>query len=529
MVTRRAWNLVSEIGLDENTKDYKKRGVTLSNQIAAILLTASMVFLLILPEIKGFDNPYNIIFLSTLYAAILIFNGLKLTNASRVILSIVPTCILLGTLFFEDKIHTVAILFYSSPIAIFSIVPILIFDIKFEKALLYTSLLINLLGFLAIERVVFATQESTFILDFYREHYFIIKTVSLSYWSFIVLVLLFLTSYNKKYEIKINNTLALLAEKNDEVSLQLKEILAANEELRQQQEQIADQRDFIESKNTELKNYQEKLLDYVYQISESKDLLARKEAENYSLLMALRNNFIMVEFDIDGNIKWITPKTLEYLELDEKDILNKQSLEWIQKIDESDEVETMFGDIWKKIMDGESVSADMDLKVKNKTIHISATLAPIFDENNQITKVISLAEDVSDIILQKKQIIEINELLLDQQKEIKDQNEELQQQKEEIGAMNETLEERVKERTVVLEQKNKQLAEYAFINAHLLRSPVSSILGLINLLEYEKLNREERDIFGYLKKTVKQLDSIVFKINRAIQQNKEFDREFLKE
>jgi light-regulated signal transduction histidine kinase (bacteriophytochrome) len=40
----------------------------------------------------------------------------------------------------------------------------------------------------------------------------------------------------------------------------------------------------------------------------------------------------------------------------------------------------------------------------------------------------------------------------------------------------------VQERTRELEKKNKALEEYAFINAHKLRSQVASILGLINLI-----------------------------------------------
>lgn len=70
--------------------------------------------------------------------------------------------------------------------------------------------------------------------------------------------------------------------------------------------------------------------------------------------------------------------------------------------------------------------------------------------------------------------------LQESNEEIQAQNEEIISQAEEIRVINENLEKLVQERTKELEKKNQVLEEYAFINAHKLRSPVASILGLIN-------------------------------------------------
>lgn len=75
--------------------------------------------------------------------------------------------------------------------------------------------------------------------------------------------------------------------------------------------------------------------------------------------------------------------------------------------------------------------------------------------------------------------------------EIKNQMINLRLQSEEIARMNETLEQRVRDRTAELENQNKQLTEYAFINSHLLRSPVAKIIGLINVLEMDQANEKE--------------------------------------
>ncbi len=320
-----------------------------------------------------------------------------------------------------------------------------------------------------------------------------------------------------------------LLDRNKELETRLKELSYINTELSSNQQEITRQKNFIDEKNKTLHEYQDRLVDYLTSLNESKDQLAIKEAENTSILNALRQNYFMAEFDLQGKITWIAPKTARYFSLNEADIIGRDCFDSIVKINDDDRVDELRKLLWLKVLKGESVSVELELKYKNRDLHLSITYAPILDAEKKPYKVISIAVDISNIKNERKKMAEINSLLLEQQDEIRQQNDELQQQKEEITAMNELLEDKVKERTSVLEQKNKQLAEYAFINAHLLRSPVSSILGLINLLEYEKLSTREKEIYAYMKRAVSQLDRMVFKINGAIQQNKAVDREFFRE
>jgi signal transduction histidine kinase len=96
-------------------------------------------------------------------------------------------------------------------------------------------------------------------------------------------------------------------------------------------------------------------------------------------------------------------------------------------------------------------------------------------------------------------------------------NEEIQAQGEEIQVINENLEAQVKKRTQELERKNKVLEEYAFINAHKLRGPLASILGLINLLNKAELNHEARSIMEHMSDSAQKLDSIVGTITKTIE------------
>jgi signal transduction histidine kinase len=100
---------------------------------------------------------------------------------------------------------------------------------------------------------------------------------------------------------------------------------------------------------------------------------------------------------------------------------------------------------------------------------------------------------------------------------LKASNEAIQVQAEEIKSINENLEELVKERTADLEKKNKALEDYAFINAHKLRAPVASILGLVPMLDTLELDSFGVEVVGHLKLSTEKLETIVNEISEAIE------------
>jgi ligand-binding sensor domain-containing protein len=124
---------------------------------------------------------------------------------------------------------------------------------------------------------------------------------------------------------------------------------------------------------------------------------------------------------------------------------------------------------------------------------------------------------IEDKILLEQKVEERTLEIQRNNEEIQAQNEEIMAQAEEIKGINENLEMLVQQRTAELEKKNKALEEYAFINAHKLRSPVASILGLVNLLSKAKLDSETAAINQHLKHSADELDDIVRSITEAIE------------
>lgn len=124
---------------------------------------------------------------------------------------------------------------------------------------------------------------------------------------------------------------------------------------------------------------------------------------------------------------------------------------------------------------------------------------------------------------QRREILKANKNLQAKNEEISFQKTAIESQAEALLILNEELQDlnkslagRVDERTQQIFHQNKKLAEYTFVNAHKLRAPVASILGLINLFQQADPS-EQHIILSYLKTCGEQLDSTLRAINRTLE------------
>ncbi len=110
-----------------------------------------------------------------------------------------------------------------------------------------------------------------------------------------------------------------------------------------------------------------------------------------------------------------------------------------------------------------------------------------------------------------------NEKVKRQRAEIIEKSEELFALNESLKNVNTNLEAMVRDRTHELEIKNKKLEEYTFFNAHKLRAPVATILGLIQLFDYKNILEGEKIMIG-LKKTAVDLDVAIKDIRKKLEE-----------
>jgi hypothetical protein len=92
----------------------------------------------------------------------------------------------------------------------------------------------------------------------------------------------------------------------------------------------------------------------------------------------------------------------------------------------------------------------------------------------------------------------------------------LEAKQREITEINGSLERKVKERTLKLNERNKQLTAFAFTNAHLIRGPICRLLGLQNLLTVSNNPTEIQKIAAYMTLSVSELDNITRKTSAEL-------------
>ncbi len=86
----------------------------------------------------------------------------------------------------------------------------------------------------------------------------------------------------------------------------------------------------------------------------------------------------------------------------------------------------------------------------------------------------------------------------------------------ELTLLNKNLDSRAQEIAREMEVKNKKMNKYAFMNAHKLRAPIASILGLINLFGKNISTEDEETMIQMLKESAHKLDNVVHEIKDVI-------------
>lgn len=130
---------------------------------------------------------------------------------------------------------------------------------------------------------------------------------------------------------------------------------------------------------------------------------------------------------------------------------------------------------------------------------------------------------------QNKEISAQKQLLEYQKEEITAQATALREVNEEISGINETLEQKVQARTQQLALQNKQIADFAFLNAHKLRGSWARAMGLLYLLENNLSSDNYNQLLQGLKISLTEIEVIIREINETLDTESDmFEEEIIK-
>lgn len=113
----------------------------------------------------------------------------------------------------------------------------------------------------------------------------------------------------------------------------------------------------------------------------------------------------------------------------------------------------------------------------------------------------------------------LNLMLISLYRVLRSANEEIQLKNQEIEKLNQDLQAKVNERTQQLQERNQRLQAYAYTNAHILRAPLSRILGLLNLMYKSEDPEEAKKIKQHLEESARELDNVIRQSSAELERN----------
>jgi PAS domain S-box-containing protein len=154
------------------------------------------------------------------------------------------------------------------------------------------------------------------------------------------------------------------------------------------------------------------LFSFGYSVNESNKLseeLKIKEIEISNRMNAINRSNAVIEFDLDGNIKFANNAFLDTIGYSHDEIVGKHhSLFLEDSVKNTKEYE----DFWKLLRSGNFFSGEIVRKKKNgKLIHLQATYNPIIGNDGKPYRVMKIATDITESFNQQKEIEKKNTYL----------------------------------------------------------------------------------------------------------------------
>ena len=535
-------NKILSIGIEADMATYTQKEIILTNAAAVILVPVAFAGLMVSYFSGAYFTSIGFALLISIMVLVFPFNYGGKTLTSRLIVSVLPQMFLLLPNVLPAISRSEGYAGVSYIFIAFVFLPLLLFQRSNLRFLIFT-LLANFFIVLFNDVLLVWSEFDKVDMQVIEGNFIYFKAPQIVLWFAIVGAFQFLKHENYLSEKKLKDTNDSLQALNDEFKMQNDRIAFQNQSLIELQAQNTEKTKKFEESNNELLNTKLQLLETIDELNDTKEMLLQKEAEAKSIFEALNEHYLVAQYDLDGNLVSINTRVIELL-----GVLRNEQFQNIKPIinnaknkDKKSLNGQYFNHVWKSVKEGTAQTIELEYTVGDFTKRLATTFAPLFDKDKKPYKILAIGHDVSELVEKNEKIDKINAeleekifeisqqniLLNFQQGEIFDKSEELHKQKQEIQEINASLEQRVLERTKVLEEKNKQLAEYAFINSHVLRAPVSTMMGLINLVQYSELPEEDRKVYEHIKQTANVLNNIVFKINDALDNGIHFNRSYL--
>ncbi len=172
---------------------------------------------------------------------------------------------------------------------------------------------------------------------------------------------------------------------------------------KQSEEEAKRQAEELVTKETELK-------ENIRQLELVKENISKKNFEITGILNALNADMLVLEYDLNGAIINVNQNFIELFHKTKDEMLGLKLHECLN-IERSEQEDV---DLWNKLKLGQAQKIQTKYIISNEeSIWLNETYSPIFDQNNKVYKVFTIARNITEL----KQLDEKNSILLQMTKE----------------------------------------------------------------------------------------------------------------
>jgi len=153
-------------------------------------------------------------------------------------------------------------------------------------------------------------------------------------------------------------------------------------------------------KSEELASQEEEMRQNMEELQATQEESARKSSETESLVNALNASSYVIEYDPSGRVISVNDAYLEITGQKAKDIIGTHHSDNLQMTEKQ---KHDYQNFWKDLKNGAIRKETNKVNLSGKTYTFIETYSPIFNENHEVIKILKIAHNITDFIVDKKE------------------------------------------------------------------------------------------------------------------------------
>ena len=147
-----------------------------------------------------------------------------------------------------------------------------------------------------------------------------------------------------------------------------------------------------ELKSKELSSQEEEMRQNFEEMMVAREDVEKRVNEYKSLLDAIKSATFVAEYDLEGRLTDINEPMLRFVNMSKNQLIGRYQGTFEASREKND---ASFDEFWRRLRNGETMRKVQHIRLSNKDYFLSEVYTPIYNENNEVYKVLNVSVDIS--------------------------------------------------------------------------------------------------------------------------------------